>query len=157
MTDRDLWRAEPTEGAPTVRKAFAYVTRDRGGLTELLVFTQADPTAGVQVLKGTVDEGETPEGAALREAFEECGVRGLEPVRPLATDVVHFPHDPKNDQIQERHFYHLRASGPTPERWTHTVSAGVEGRGMAFTCFWLPLSERDVLVANMGDYLHRLH
>jgi putative (di)nucleoside polyphosphate hydrolase len=139
-----------------VRKAFSYVTRENGSVTELLVFAHTDPESGIQVPKGTVEGGEAPEAAARREAFEECGVAGLELVRHLATDVVHFPSDPANFQVQERHFYHLRATGPTLARWTHTVSAGGEDKGMTFLCFWLPLSECEVLVANMGDYLHLL-
>ena len=50
-----------------VKKVYAYITRaDR-----LLVFRHVDfPEAGVQVPGGTMDAGETPEGAVLREAAE---------------------------------------------------------------------------------------
>src|SRR5688572_29906730 len=68
---------------PHVHKVLAYITRPAAdGRLQLLVFTQPawqdgqeDP--GVQVPAGTVDPGETPELAVLREAFEEAGLSGL--------------------------------------------------------------------------------
>ncbi len=85
---------------------------------------------------------------------------GLELTRYLVTDTVRFPNDPANDpandQIHERHFYQLRASAPTPERWPHRVSAGAGDAGMTFTCFWLNVAQSDDIIANMGDYLHLL-
>ncbi len=54
------------------RKVLAYITRQRGNETQLLVFEHLDfPDAGVQVPKGTVEPGEAIERAAQRE------VRGL--------------------------------------------------------------------------------
>ncbi len=53
-------------------KILAYITRQRGSETQLLVFGQVDfPEAGVQVPEGTVKSGEAIERAAQRE------VRGL--------------------------------------------------------------------------------
>ena len=128
MDYRHLWRAEATEQTPNVRKAFAYITRHPAQGDEIsdgkldkgiLVFAHTDPGSGIQVPKGTIEQRETPEEAALREAYEETGLVGLELVRHLATDTVHFPNDPANRQIHERHFYQLRAPSQTPERWHH--------------------------------------
>ncbi len=156
MNYRCLWRAEITEEALDVRKAFAYITRNTAQGTEVLVFAHPDPASGIQIPKGTVEPGEIPEEAALREAYEETGLVGLELTRHLITDTVHFPNDPENDHIHERHFYQLRASAPTPERWRHQVSYGTGDEGMTFTCFWLDVSRSDEIIANMGDYLHLL-
>ena len=160
MDYRHLWQAEPIKQAPNVRKAFAYVTRrvTRGSEEpeELLVFAHLEPESGIQVPKGTVEDGETSLEAAIREVYEESGLRSLEVVGHLATDTVHFPNDPTNRQIQERHFFHLRAVRPTPQRWSHKVSAGEGDKGMTFSCFWLQLTEGHILIANMGDYLHLL-
>ena len=56
------------------RKVFAYITKgDR-----LLVFAHPNhPNAGIQVPGGTLEEGETPEEGALREAQEETGLNDL--------------------------------------------------------------------------------
>ncbi len=43
------------------------------------------PTASVQVPAGTMEDGETPEAAALREGQEESGLSALTVVRHLAT------------------------------------------------------------------------
>ena len=64
------------------RKAFAYITQGH----RLLVFTHPDaPEAGTQVPAGTIEHGETPEDAALREAREETGLSLLTVVRFLGT------------------------------------------------------------------------
>ena len=63
-----------TRRMTTARKVLAYVTRGR----RLLVFRQPEsPEAGIQVPAGTVEEGEGPEVAVLREAREETGLDGL--------------------------------------------------------------------------------
>ena len=65
-----------TEGtAPAVRKVTAFVTRTGARGDELLLFRH--PFAGVQIPAGTVDDGETVEEAAVREAEEETGIAGF--------------------------------------------------------------------------------
>lgn len=56
------------------RKAIAYITQgDR-----LLVFRQPQyPEAGIQVPGGTIEDGESADEAALREAREETGLAEL--------------------------------------------------------------------------------
>ena len=53
------------------RRVYAYVTNGR----RLLVFRQPEsPEAGIQVRGGTVEAGERPKDAVMREAGEETGV-----------------------------------------------------------------------------------
>ena len=56
-----------------VEKVTAFVTREHTGVKELLLFKH--PTAGIQLPAGTVEDGETPETAVIREVNEETGLR----------------------------------------------------------------------------------
>lgn len=56
---------------------------------EVLLFRH--PTAGVQVPAGTMEEGEEPEAAALREGQEESGLSSLAILRYLGTQETVLP------------------------------------------------------------------
>ncbi len=56
-----------------VQKVTAFITRERNGGRELLVFKH--PTAGIQIPAGTVEANEDIETAVKREAYEETGLR----------------------------------------------------------------------------------
>ena len=58
-----------------VEKVTAFVTRERDGVKELLLFKH--PKAGIQIPAGTVEKGETPEMAVTREVYEETGLRDV--------------------------------------------------------------------------------
>ncbi len=58
-----------------LEKVTAFVTRSGPTGQELLLFRH--PHAGIQLPAGTVEEGETPEQAVLREAMEETGLSNL--------------------------------------------------------------------------------
>ena len=64
-----------------VEKVTAFVTRETAAGRQLLVFRH--PLNGVQLPAGTVELGESPEAAVMREAREETGLAGLRLVRPL--------------------------------------------------------------------------
>ena len=56
-----------------IEKVTAFVTRERDGVRELLVFKH--PKAGIQIPAGTVEDGENPETAVKREVYEETGLQ----------------------------------------------------------------------------------
>ena len=56
-------------------KVTAFVTRSDPGGKQLLLFRH--PNAGIQIPAGTVEEGETPEVAVLREVAEETGLTNV--------------------------------------------------------------------------------
>ena len=59
------------------QRVVAYVTRERDGVKELLVFDHRDhPKAGTQVPAGRIDPGESLEECLHRELDEEAGLRG---------------------------------------------------------------------------------
>jgi hypothetical protein len=58
-------------------KVVVYLLRNRASSVELLVFSQPKfPEAGIQVPAGTINRGESPEVAAIRELGEEAGSVG---------------------------------------------------------------------------------
>lgn len=97
------------------QKVLAYITRERHGRLELLVFRhREEPDAGIQIPAGTPEAGEPLEQALVREIEEESGLTGLTFVRKVAA-----AEEP--DRFQVRHVYHLHASADLPDAWTHRV------------------------------------
>jgi ADP-ribose pyrophosphatase YjhB (NUDIX family) len=138
-----------------VAKAIAYVTRNSAlGRREMLVFEHRDfPEAGLQVPAGTVDMGETPEEAVLREVEEESGLHGCYILGKLA--VYDWP-NPETGQMNERHVFHLAAPSRTEEAWTwiETDAGRVsELEGYVFLFRWVPLDGLINLAGSQGDYL----
>lgn len=113
---------------PTRERVVVYITRNRA---ELLVFEHDDPglQAGIQVVAGGIDPGETPEQAAVREALEEAGLQLENPVF-LGDQVVHWPDKPH--PWQRWHFFWLEANFEIRDSWDHTVTAGEEDMGMVY-------------------------
>lgn len=96
------------------------------------------PLAGNQVPKGTVEPGELPEHAVVRELFEETGVVFSGDVQALAV-LEHERHGASGDvQIQRWHLFLLPVSG-LPPAWTHGASGSEAEDGLCFECFWQPL------------------
>ena len=55
-----------------MNKACPVILRNREGNIDLLAF--AHPLAGKQIVKGTIERGESLENACERELFEESGI-----------------------------------------------------------------------------------
>src|SRR5262245_46930463 len=140
-----------------LHKVVAYITRERGGARELLVFRHGDyPEAGIQVPAGTVNDGEPVEAALAREVFEETGLSGLEVVRKLG--VFHYRH-PVTGRLHVRNVFHLRAAPDTPDSWEWTETGGgevPEDEGYVFCFYWADLGEEIELAGRQSDYLDYL-
>ena len=130
-------------------KAYAYVTWEG----QLLVFEHPKhPEAGIQVPGGTIESGESPGEAVVREVREEADLTDVEIVEKLGTDT--FDMSKWRDEIQERHFYWLRYTGTPPENWR-----GYErdhGAPIPLDFYWVELDEIPELHAGQGEYLGRL-
>jgi 8-oxo-dGTP pyrophosphatase MutT (NUDIX family) len=132
-------------GRPLIGKVVCYVTRGN----DLLVFRhKLVPEAGLQVPAGTIEPGEDPEVAALREAQEETGHSGFRVLRKVGEYTHHFEERPED---HFRHVFHLEPPAGLPERWEHFAE---NAHWFAFE--WVPLGAVPDLAASQGDLLHVL-
>ncbi len=134
-----------------VEKALSYITRGQ----RLLVFRQPDfPEQGVQVPGGSVELGEQPAVAALREAREETGLRELTVRRYLGSAEYRLKVDAGPPHL--RHFFHLSFEGRTAASWLHPGSRRATGALVQFELWWEPIHrvrldwEMDALLAALG-------
>lgn len=110
-------------------KAVPIVMRHSGSQAEVLVF--AHPVAGTQLVKGTVEAGESVVEAAVRELAEESGIAGAVCVRDLGQWIP----DP-GDQVW--HFWEMAVSHELPDAWSHVTA---DDGGHVFEFRWHPIAE----------------
>ena len=116
-------------------KVVAYITNGR----RLLVFRhKAYPEAGIQVPAGTIELGELPESAVLREVFEESGLKKLELAAYLGQTQHHNP-SLQGDRLMVRHYFHLLHRGPVMESWRHWEQDPAQGEPdvYEFELYWV--------------------
>ncbi|WP_366299708.1 NUDIX domain-containing protein [Pseudomonas atacamensis] len=95
--------------------------------THILLFRH--PIAGVQLVKGTIEKGETPVESAPRELSEESGITNASVVSDMGCwDAEHL------DQIWSFQLCFTQAS--LPEQWNHLT---LDDHGHTFSFFWAPL------------------
>jgi 8-oxo-dGTP pyrophosphatase MutT (NUDIX family) len=109
-------------------KAAPVLFRNAANRREILVFEH--PIAGVQLIKGTVEPGESSAAAAIRELAEEAGVTSASWVSALGS------WESSHEQ-QTWHFHEVHAAHALPESWHHQVS---DDGGHLFRLFWHELS-----------------
>lgn len=137
------------------RKAFAYIVHD-GRI--VLLHHPDHPEAGIQVPAGTMEDGETPEAAVLREAFEETGLEGLRIVRFLGRERIDMRPWGKHEW-HDRWFFQLalEPTGPLPERWERTeVDPFGGGEPVRFALRWTSLQALPALIGGHDSLLHTL-
>jgi 8-oxo-dGTP pyrophosphatase MutT (NUDIX family) len=120
-------------------RVLAYVTRERNGRRELLVFDHRDhPSAGTQVPAGRLEPGEDLEAALLRELEEEAGLTNARIVRKFATfEPRTLPHG----VAYTNHAFEVEAPAAR-DTWEHEVHGDGDDAGLVFVYRWEPLSER---------------
>lgn len=133
------------------RKVVGYVVRSG----RLLVFTHDDvplEITGVQVPAGTIEPGESPADAVVREVREETGC-AARIVRDLGVELFDFW--PAKPEVHERHFFQLELlDDEVPERWQAGEGDPSDGgEAQRWTCWWTPLRNAHVLCAGFGARL----
>lgn len=117
------WQVRPglARARGPVRKVCPVVLRNGA----VLAFRH--PHAGLQLVKGTPEPGEAPDETALRELWEESGLR-RKVRRTLGRRAIGRP-----GIVWD---FVLMAPGPAPDRWSHRCD---DGGGLTFRFFWHPL------------------
>lgn len=134
-------------------KALAYVLQGE----DLLVFTQPEsPEAGLQVPAGTIQPGETPGEAVVRELEEETGiddVRDLELLGTATYDMRKYG----REELQERYFFRITLASEPPRQWRwHERHDGLSP-AEPFELFWMPAAEAaGTLEARQGELLDKV-
>ena len=118
-------------------RVIAYVTRERDGRRELLVFDHREhPSAGTQVPAGRLEAAEDLEAGLLRELEEESGLGNARIVRKLATfEPWQLPHG----EPYRNHAYEVEAPD-APDEWEHVVGGDGDDAGLVFVYCWEPIS-----------------
>ena len=136
-----------------VLKACACLVDAQG---RLLVFDHPGD-GGMQLPKGTVEPGETPEDAVRRELLEESGIHYTGELVPLGTmdrlceaGVEGNTH--KHPQLW--HLFLMRAQGPLPETFEHVAHGSPEEDGLVFSFSWLASDQQPKGFA--PPYLHAI-
>ncbi|MBP5954486.1 NUDIX domain-containing protein [Pseudomonas anatoliensis] len=108
----------PNKACPVILSSFP--------ATHILLFRH--PTAGVQLVKGTIESGETPAQTALRELSEESGIGAASLVSDMGCwNAEHL------DQIWS--FQLCFTQEYLPQQWNHLT---LDDHGHSFSFFWAP-------------------
>ncbi len=107
-----------------IQKVVPVIIRSFDNRQELLLFKH--PKAGVQLVKGTVEEDETNEEATMRELFEESGINDAAILYKIGQK--DYP-----SINQSWHFYLVKSSQSLPNKWEHFAD---EEEGLNFSFFW---------------------
>ena len=137
----------------TVPKAFAYITRRQ----QLLAFDHVElAAAGTQVPAGTIQPGEAPEAAVLREAIEETGWTRF--AAPVLLGRQLFDFSPfGRAELHDRWFFHLPIKGEPPVAWRHFErDGGARPDPIEFRFFWLSFDQAEGLIADHGHFVPAL-
>lgn len=113
-----------------MKKAVPVILRHPKQGLEILAFTH--PLAGSQLVKGTIEQDERYDIAAIRELFEEAGLIAEPNPKFIGNFIL------KCNQ-QDWHFYLCETQAELPETWIHHCQ---DGGGLAFTFFWFPLNQK---------------
>ncbi len=131
-----------TAGSPRdpILKACACLVDARG---RLLVFRHPED-GNMQLPKGTIEPGESPEAAVRRELLEESGIDHTGALQSLGTLQRECEAGVEGNTHRHPQLWHLflmRAEGELPETFAHTATGSPEEEGLVFLFRWLDAGE----------------
>jgi 8-oxo-dGTP pyrophosphatase MutT (NUDIX family) len=112
----------------TIAKVCPVILRQRE-VIEILAFEH--PLAGFQLVKGSVETGESPTSAAVRELYEESGILNASVPR-------FFGAEQSSHQDQIWYFYLCSTQADLPDHWIHRTA---DDGGHDFRFFWQSLCD----------------
>jgi 8-oxo-dGTP pyrophosphatase MutT (NUDIX family) len=130
-----------------------YVTREHPatGADEFLVFdVPGQPEFTAIVPGGGIDEGESVEGAAVREAREETGI-DVRVLRTLGT--AEHPGQREPHHVHHSHFVQATPLESLPDEWEHHITGHGEEAGSLVRCYWLPVRADAEVWGHRGHHL----
>lgn len=113
------------------QKVCPVITRTYQSKMQLLLFNHPISELSVQLVKGTIEPGELPEVAALRELEEESGISKA--AIDFEIGELSFP-----TFDQHWHLYKINYQHDLPERWEYFAD---EEGGLLFSFFWQDLDK----------------
>jgi 8-oxo-dGTP pyrophosphatase MutT (NUDIX family) len=117
---------------PTIPKACACMVDARG---RLLVFRHPED-GNMQLPKGTIEPGESPEVAVRRELLEESGIDyagALQSLGTLERECEAGVEGNTHRHPQLWHLFLMRAEGHLPETFEHMATGSPEEEGLVFS------------------------
>lgn len=135
-------------------KSYAYIVHDH----HLLVFEHTQfPEAGIQVPGGSVELGEDPVDAVIREAMEETGLKSIRVVRPLGK-VTRDLGDFGLVGLQERYYFHLTVDSFPGDEWLGYEMSPSDGSPgpIEFRFYWVPFDQIPSLSGGQDEMIDRL-
>lgn len=134
-------------------RVFTYITQG----PKLLVLDYVDGSyVEPQIPGGTIEPGESPDDAALREAMEETGLSGLKLVSLLGSFISDLRAIGRDETIKAW-FFHLEAVAPAPQRWRHAESDPHDGSApVPVELYWVSLDAIPALGGIDGTMLPEL-
>jgi|GEM_PF-440829 len=145
--------ARLSAGKPIRHRAYLFITRIEAGVKQLLAM-QTDDTdfwTGVMTPGGTIEPGEEPAEAALREANEETDLTCF-------SDPIWIAEDRFEDDHEHlvRYFFELPTTAPTPDAWIHLAMNEGKPTGLAYRLWWIDLPLAEGLSDHFRAYLERI-
>ncbi|WP_242144724.1 MULTISPECIES: NUDIX domain-containing protein [unclassified Bacillus cereus group] len=134
------------------KKVYAYITREKEGMMQLLVSKHRDmPKERIQIPGGIVRPEESLEAAILRKVMEETGLRHLYIERFIDDYMIYVK---ERQEYEKHHFFHMSLLTEVKDIWEHIVIK--ENENITFCYEWVDIEGCPVLTGKQDEFIYRL-